>query len=420
MLKSGANQYVEFKKVDGTFVCGGDGKLSSVPDSRSAIFKDSSLGLAEKNRLGSFFKLVEGHLKEVGSDGGSRRISEEDLERPFVEFLDKMRLPVKIKSIIIYAIAMADYDQDNLEGCKNVLKTREGINRLALYHSSVGRFHNALGALIYPIYGQGELSQAFCRRAAVKGCLYVLRMPVKALLMDKESGSCKGAKVASGQDLFSNEIVLGPSFMTPLPLANSLPDFLRAKLEDIGQDVTGKVARAICITNSSLKTDVSTCLVVYPPQSLYPEQVTSIRVLQIGSSLVVCPSGMFVVYLSTLCDDAIHGKKSLHAAINTIFSVATSETPENSSYDKSEDGEVKPNLLWSALYIQELFMGSFDPFCFTPMPDGSLNYNDLLDSTKELFHKMFPQEEFFPETVFSQLDDDSELGPSPSDDSLDS
>lgn len=39
----------------------------------------------------------------------------------------------------MYAIAMADYDQDNLEGCKSVLKTRDGINRLALYHASVGR-----------------------------------------------------------------------------------------------------------------------------------------------------------------------------------------------------------------------------------------------------------------------------------------
>ncbi|KAI8541049.1 hypothetical protein RHMOL_Rhmol08G0032800 [Rhododendron molle] len=138
MLESGANQYVEFKNVDGTYVCGGDGELSSVPDSRSAVFKDASLGLMEKNRLGSFFKLVEGHLKGTGSDG-SRRISEEDLERPFVEFLDKIRLSTKIKSIIMYAIAMADYDQDKLEGCRNVLKTKDGINRLALYHSSVGR-----------------------------------------------------------------------------------------------------------------------------------------------------------------------------------------------------------------------------------------------------------------------------------------
>jgi hypothetical protein len=26
---------------------------------------------------------------------------------------------------------------------------------------------------VYPIYGQGELPQAFCRRAAVKGCIHV-------------------------------------------------------------------------------------------------------------------------------------------------------------------------------------------------------------------------------------------------------
>lgn len=35
------------------------------------------------------------------------------------------------------------------------------------------RFPNAPGALLYPIYGEGELPQAFCRRAAVKGCIYV-------------------------------------------------------------------------------------------------------------------------------------------------------------------------------------------------------------------------------------------------------
>lgn len=80
---------------------------------------------------------------------------------------------------------MAEYDQENADVCRSVLKTKDGIDRLALYHSSVGRFPNAPGAMIYPIYGQGELPQAFCRRAAVKGCIYVLRMPVNSLLMDK-------------------------------------------------------------------------------------------------------------------------------------------------------------------------------------------------------------------------------------------
>ncbi|XP_052195973.1 rab escort protein 1 isoform X2 [Diospyros lotus] len=398
ILKSGASQYMEFKSVDASFLCGGEGNLLSVPDSRSAIFKDANLGLAEKNRLGRFFKLVEGHLKAAESGDGesgdsSRRIPEEDLESPFVEFLNKMRLPPKTKSIILYAIAMVDYDQDKLEVCKDVLKTRDGINRLALYHSSVGRFPNAPGALLYPIYGQGELPQAFCRRAAVKGCVYVLRMPVNALLMDKDTGSYKGVELAS--------------------------EFLQGTLKDFGpQGVGKKVARGICITNSSLKPDASTFLVVYPPKSLYPEQATSIRVLQIGSSLAVCPSGMFVLYLSALCNDAIEGKKSLHAAVNAMFSVPITGTPESSSSGESENAEVKPTLLWSALYIQEMATSSFGSITSTPMPDANLNYSDLLDTTKELFHRMFPDEEFFPEAAFSEPDD-GRLDQSPNSDLVD-
>lgn len=42
--------------------------------------------------------------------------------------------------VILYAIAMADYDQEDKEACKVVISTKEGIERLALYHSSVGRF----------------------------------------------------------------------------------------------------------------------------------------------------------------------------------------------------------------------------------------------------------------------------------------
>lgn len=34
---------------------------------------------------------------------------------------------------------MADYDQENMEIGEEVLKTKEGIDRLALYNSSVGR-----------------------------------------------------------------------------------------------------------------------------------------------------------------------------------------------------------------------------------------------------------------------------------------
>ena len=62
-----------------------------------------------------------------------------------------------------------------------------------------------------------------------------------------------------------------------------------------------------------------------------------------------------MLYLSTLCNDATQGKELLQAAINSLFTLPVSGIPENSSSVDSENmEEVKPILLWSALYTQEL------------------------------------------------------------------
>lgn len=50
--------------------------------------------MKEKNQLMRFFKLVQQHL----GDNQGEKISEDDMESPFVSFLEKMRLPPKIKS----------------------------------------------------------------------------------------------------------------------------------------------------------------------------------------------------------------------------------------------------------------------------------------------------------------------------------
>ncbi|KAF5735888.1 hypothetical protein HS088_TW14G00017 [Tripterygium wilfordii] len=407
LLKSGANQYLEFKSVDASFMGDGTGALWSVPDSRAAIFKDRSLGLQEKNQLMRFFKRVQEHLLSYAAEEEeetSSRIAEEDLESRFVEFLEKMRLPHKIKSIILYAIAMSDYDQENIEDCKYVLKTRDGIDRLALYHASIGRLQNAPGALIYPMYGQGELPQAFCRRAAVKGCIHVLRMPVTSLHLDRDNGCFKGIRLASGQDIFSQKLVLDPALTVPLSSASSLVGHQHVSLKDC----SGKVARAICITRRALKPDISNCLVIYPPRSLHPDQTTSIRVLQIGRNLAVCPPGMFVLYLSTLCDEGNQGKELLRLAINTLLTIPAPVNPDGNSSvecENSHNKEVRSTLLWSALYVQELSMVEHDFISSAPMPDGKLSYNNLLDATLKLFQKIYPDEEFFPET---DLPDNSE------------
>ncbi|KAI3912456.1 hypothetical protein MKW92_012192 [Papaver armeniacum] len=398
LLNSGGKHHIEFKGIDGSFIYGANGELSAVPDSRSAIFKDRSLGLTEKNELMRFFKL---HAEDSDE---SRRIRDEDLESPFIEFLNKQRLPSKRKSMILYAIAMADYDQEKPELCKNLLKTKDGIESLALFHTSVGRYINALGAMIYPIFGQGELPQAFCRCAAVKGALYVLRLPVIALLLSKENGDDKGVRLASGQEILSQHLVINPSVT-----ASNMPEEC-SESDDRGE-VIEKVARGICIIRGSIKSNFSNLLVIFPPRSLCSEQVSSIRLLQLGSCLSVCPSGMSVLYLSTLCDDAIQGKKLLHASMNFLVAAPLSENPQDTSSIESENvGDAKPTLLWKATFVQELEKASSrGAITSCPAPDGNLDYRNILESSEKLFHQIC-QEEFFPKTSASEKteDDDDE------------
>lgn len=81
------------------------------------------------------------------------------------------------------------------------------------------------------------------------------------------TGSYKGVRLASGQDLYSHQLILDPSFTIPSPLSLSLGDFPSERLQMLSQrDIKGMVARGICITRSSIKPDVSSCSVVYPPR----------------------------------------------------------------------------------------------------------------------------------------------------------
>ncbi|KAM1164193.1 hypothetical protein ACFX2I_023706 [Malus domestica] len=144
LTKSGISNYVDFTSIEVNSIFDDDvGELWNFPDSRLAIFKVRRLTLMERNKLMRFFKLVWQHLEAFDGGGGggdqgskensrSSKISDEDLESPFVDFLNRMPLPHKIKSIILYAIAMLYYDQDNLEACKSILMKRDGIERLAL------------------------------------------------------------------------------------------------------------------------------------------------------------------------------------------------------------------------------------------------------------------------------------------------
>ncbi|CAN6926731.1 unnamed protein product [Brassica oleracea] len=280
------------------------------------------------------------------------------LKTAFIPTKDDKRL---VYNTISGIIICTYHDQDNTETCE-----RLGIDRLALYITSIGRFSNALGALMYPIYGLGELPQAFCRRAAVKGCIYVLRMPVTSLLLDKAS-----VKLASGQEIFSQKLVLDPCVTVGLASLSPLTD---------QQKETIRV------------------LVPKEISSLFPEQLTAVRVLQLGNGLAVCPPDMHVLYFSTVCDNDDQGKAALLSAMSTLIREQVPENLQTDSIVENDTAVTKPVVLWRALYAQELVKGEFGgDISSTSSPDGNLNYNEIVESTVKLYERLMGSGELFKE-----------------------
>ncbi len=61
------------------------------------------------------------------------------------------------------------------------------------------RYGADTSAFLVPLYGGGELPQAFCRVAAVAGALYVLRQPIANVLLHPDTRSCIGVTTSTGQ-----------------------------------------------------------------------------------------------------------------------------------------------------------------------------------------------------------------------------
>lgn len=392
LLRSGASNYLEFKDLESTFMWNMQG-LSPVPSSRADVFRDRSLSNAEKRHLMRFFKLVVDHSS---SNEGAPEISQVDLESPFVEFLQGRQVPPSVQAMILYAIALSNHKQDTAgNGQCSIMSTKEGMESLALYLTSVGRFVNATGAFLYPLYGEGELPQAFSRCAAVKGALYALKMPIQALLRDKESGKFKGVQMASNQLIFSEKLVAGPSMYSTL--CNRVSCETNLENGDHKEESL-KVVRSICITDKSLKPDLSTLLVVFPPHSITFEEGGVIRALQLGSSVSVCPEGKYLVHLSMACSNESVGIEALQGAVQSLFNAQDSQTVAV---------EDKPTLLWSVSYVHRGIFPqgakwiSAGQVAVCGMPDETLDHRNVVASAEMVFKGLYPDDEFFVGTPSS-------------------
>ena len=259
LISANISHYAEFKAITRilTYI---DGRVEEVPCSRADVFSSNAISVVEKRMLMKFLTFCLDFEQQQDQYEGFE-------DKPYSEFLQSRRLTPNLQHFVIHAIAMV----------KPETATVQGLKATQRFLQSLGRYGNT--PFIWPLYGAGELPQAFCRMCAVFGGLYCLRRGASTIIVSEADGTCTGI-ISENQVLKCKWLITEFSYV---------PERFR-------KECTQFVSRAVFITCGSLKAseeDHITILSV-PPSSEGGEPV---RVTELGPSSMACPKGLYVVHL---------------------------------------------------------------------------------------------------------------------------
>eukprot|EP00768_Dysnectes_brevis_P000694 gnl/Dysnectes_brevis/1154_a1288_3827.p1 GENE.gnl/Dysnectes_brevis/1154_a1288_3827~~gnl/Dysnectes_brevis/1154_a1288_3827.p1 ORF type:complete len:491 (+),score=204.07 gnl/Dysnectes_brevis/1154_a1288_3827:22-1473(+) len=212
-------KYLDFGRVGGSFVIRdekkGGKKVHRVPSNAKAVLASKLMTLFEKRRMKNLLEYIQHYEQDPEGHEPSRTTMR--------ELYASYKLSENTQDFMGHAMALYttnEYlDQPALETCR----------RIKLYVRSMARYGQS--PYIYPLYGLGDLPQAFARLSAVWGGTYMLNQPLDELLFD-EAGHVRG--IRSGESTAYAPIVIGD------------PSYFQIEGQDLVQMV-GRCVRGICL-----------------------------------------------------------------------------------------------------------------------------------------------------------------------------
>jgi len=236
LVTTDVTKYLEFKPADGSYVLT-KGRVEKVPATDYEALRSPLLGLFEKRRARNFFLYVQEYDPK-----NPRTHKGNDLKRMTMKQLfDSYGLDVQTIDFIGHAIALHRDDAYMSEPAEDT------VLKIQLYNDSLHRFEGTKSPYIYPLYGLGELPQAFARLSAVYGGTYMLSKP-DAKVVYNSDGKFAGVE-SEGQTARAKFVVGDPSYF---------PEKVRK---------TSSVVRAICIMSHPIpSTDSSHSVQIILPQ----------------------------------------------------------------------------------------------------------------------------------------------------------
>jgi len=268
LVHTDVTKYLEFRAVDGSYVCV-KGKVNKVPSNDYEALRSPLMGIFEKRRARSFFLYVQDYdLNNPKTHQGM------DLTTmPMAQLYAKYGLQPETVDFIGHAIAL---HREDSYLAQPALAT---VMKIKLYNESLLRFEGVQSPYIYPLYGLGELPQAFARLSAVYGGTYMLAKPDAKVVYD-DAGKATG--VESEGETAKCKFVVGDASYFP------------------GKSkTTGQVVRAMCILNHPVPgtDDAPSAQIILPQKQLNRKH--DVYVFCCSYSHNVVAKGKWIAFVST-------------------------------------------------------------------------------------------------------------------------
>ncbi|ODN77297.1 RAB GDP-dissociation inhibitor [Cryptococcus wingfieldii CBS 7118] len=316
LVHTDVTRYLEFKVIAGSYVYR-DGKISKVPSTEMEAVKSPLMGLFEKRRARNFFQFIQNWKEDDPATHQGLDIN----TVPMKDVYYKFGLEAGTQDFVGHAMALW-LDEEYI-----TKPARETIDRIILYTASMARYGKS--PYIYPLYGLGELPQAFARLSAIYGGTYMLQKPISDIKLSSD-GKFEGV-TSEGETVRAKKVIGDPSY------------FGAGKEDGEGGRMrvveTGKVVRAICILKHPIPgTDASdSCQIIIPQKQV--GRRNDIYIASMSGAHNVAPKDVYIAIVSTIVETSVPereilpGLQLLGNVLDKFISITPLYAPTSSGQD---------------------------------------------------------------------------------------
>lgn len=312
------NRYqMEFMLCEGSFVLK-SGKCTKVPCTEREALASPLMGMFEKRRAAKFFAWAQDYKGNEPKTWGKLQPKTQSMKQVFEYYgLNKDTI-----EFIGHCLALEE-TEEYLDAPADLT-----LMKIQLYENSLSLYQGGtVSPFVYPVYGLGELPQAFARLAAVHGGTYMLGTPLEEISFDADGGF---TGITIGKD--AQPDVAGRSAKAKFIVGD--PSYFPDRCGKIGD-----VVRTILLMDHPIEaTKTQSCQIIIPHTQCTPKRRHDIFMLQLSEVHKVVPPNMYVAIISSVVETD-SPEAELRPGVALCGKVLESFTSVSPMYAPKDDGK---------------------------------------------------------------------------------